>query len=162
MGLPMYFGHDRRGNMTFSINRFFIAASIILIASLFASGVSAEQKKVLGDWDVHYIVIPSTFLTPEVAKANNIRRSATNALVNISVLDSRTKAALDVEVNGNARNLIGSTKELSFNTVTEGEAIYHLATVVFDDKEVLRYEINLKQGNTTQVLTFQQKMYANE
>ena len=130
--------------------------------SLFSASANAEQKKVLGEWDVHYIVIPSTFLTPEVAKANNIRRSATNALVNISVLDSRTKAALDVDVTGSARNLIGTTKELSFNTVTEGEAIYHLATLTFDDKEVLRYEINLQQGNTSQVLRFQQKMYANE
>lgn len=122
---------------------------------------NAEQKKVLGNWDVHYIVIPSTFLTPEVATANNIRRSETNAVVNISVLDSDTKEALDIEVTGNARNLIGTNKPLTFTTVKEGQAIYHLATVSFDDKEVLRYQINLKDGSTSQVLNFQQKMYAD-
>jgi hypothetical protein len=111
---------------------------------------------------VHYIVIPSTFLTPEIARVNDIRRSATNALVNISVLDSRSKAALDVDVSGTARNLIGTTKNLDFKTVKEGDAIYYLATVSFDDKEVLRYEINLQQGNVNQVLRFQQKMYSEE
>jgi hypothetical protein len=133
-----------------------------MLFSLFAHYAHAEQKKVLGDWDVHYIVIPSTFLTPEIAKANNIRRSATNALVNISVLDSRTKAALEVDVSGTARNLIGTTKNLDFKTVKEGDAIYYLATVSFDDKEVLRYEINLQQGKVDQALRFQQKMYREE
>jgi hypothetical protein len=135
---------------------------MLMLVGLFANVAHAEQKKVLGDWDVHYIVIPSTFLTPEIARVNDIRRSATNALVNISVLDSRSKAALDVDVSGTARNLIGTTKNLDFKTVKEGDAIYYLATVSFDDKEVLRYEINLQQGNVNQVLRFQQKMYSEE
>lgn len=148
--------------MSVPMNRFLITISMAMLFGLFANAVHAEQKKVLGDWDVHYIVIPSTFLTPEIAKANNIRRSATNALVNISVLDSRTKAALDVDVSGTARNLIGTTKNLDFKTVKEGDAIYYLATVSFDDKEVLRYEINLQKGAVNQALRFQQKMYSDE
>lgn len=148
--------------MSVPMNRFLITISVAMLLGLFSNAVHAEQKKVLGDWDVHYIVIPSTFLTPEVAKANNIRRSATNALVNISVLDSRTKAALDVDVSGTARNLIGTTKNLDFKTVKEGDAIYYLATVTFDDKEVLRYEINLQKGAVNQALRFQQKMYSDE
>jgi hypothetical protein len=54
---------------------------------------------------------------------------------------------------------LGTNKPLDFKTIKEGKAIYHLATVSFDDKEVLRFEINLQQGNISQVLQFQQKMY---
>ncbi|WP_371194221.1 DUF4426 domain-containing protein [Glaciecola sp. SC05] len=133
--------------------------ALLLSSLLLMSAASAEQKKTLGDWEVHYIAFPSTFLTPEVARANDITRSTTQAVVNISVLDKQSKEALDIEVSGSARNLLGTNKNLNFTTVKEGQAIYHLATVSFDDKEMLRFNIELKQGNTTQVLKFQQKMY---
>lgn len=125
------------------------------------SNALAEQKKTMGDWDIHYIVIPTTFLTPEVAKANNIQRSKFNALVNISVLDKRTKQAQDVVVSGNARNLLGNNKALNFKKVSEGQAIYYLATVNFDDKETMRFTVDVSQNNTSQQLVFQQQMYAD-
>ncbi|MEC8230923.1 MAG: DUF4426 domain-containing protein, partial [Pseudomonadota bacterium] len=50
----------------------------------------AEQKETLGEWDVHYIVVGTPFLTPEVASSYGIVRSKFNALVNISVLDKVT------------------------------------------------------------------------
>ncbi|MFC4700335.1 DUF4426 domain-containing protein [Glaciecola siphonariae] len=142
-------------------HRFISAASglVLVLLSLVSVSTHAEQKKILGDWEVHYIAFPSTFLSPEVASANNITRSQTRAVINISVLDAATKEALDIDVSGNARNLLGSNKVLEFTTVKEGEAIYHLSTVSFDDKEVLRFTINLKQGNVSQELKFQQKMY---
>lgn len=133
--------------------------ALLLSMLLLGGAANAEQKKVLGDWDVHYIAIPSTFLTPEIARANGITRSTTQAVINISVLNSRTQEALDASVSGSARNLLGTTKALDFKTVKEGEAIYHLATVSFDDKEMLRFTVDLKLGNTSQVLQFQQKMY---
>lgn len=121
----------------------------------------AEIKKTLGDWDVHYIAFNTTFLSPQVARANNIKRSTTNALVNISVLDKRTQQAQDVVINGTAKNLLGTTKNLTFTKVTEGEAIYYLATVGFSNKEVLRFDINIEQGKVRQNLKFQQTMYAD-
>lgn len=135
------------------------SCALLLSSLLLMSTASAEQKKTLGNWEVHYIAFPSTFLTPEVARANDITRSTTQAVVNISVLDKQSKEALDIEVSGSARNLLGTNKNLNFTTVKEGQAIYHLATVSFDDKEMLRFNIELKQGNTTEVLKFQQKMY---
>lgn len=121
---------------------------------------AAEQKKVLGAWDVHYIAIPSTFLSPEVAKKNGIIRSKYNALLNISILDKTTKKAQSVSVRGNARNLIGTTKQLAFKQVKEGKAIYYLSTVNFSDQETLRFTIDIQLGNEIQQLKFQQKMYA--
>ncbi len=137
-------------------------ASAILLLLMFNSTSHAEMKKKLGDWDVHYIALTSTFLSPQIARANNILRSGKNALVNISVLDSRTNEAQEVSMTGTARNLLGNTRELTFVMVKEGDAIYYLAQVPFDHKEVLRFDIDIKQGRASQNLKFQQTMYVEE
>ena len=131
---------------------------IALLAVTFSNLAFAEQKKTLGNWDVHYMVLNTTFLTPEIAKANGIVRSKYNALVNISVLDKRTQKAQLAALSGSATNLLGNKRELSFKRVEEGDAIYYLAVVQFRDRETLRFSIDVKQGNTKQTLNFQQPM----
>ncbi|MCV2883501.1 DUF4426 domain-containing protein [Aestuariibacter sp. AA17] len=133
-----------------------VLATLLLACS---SAVLAEQKKTLGDWDVHYMVVDTTFLTPEIAKANNIIRSKNRLLVNISVLDTQTQAAQSVAVMGNARDLMGATQTLSFKEVKEGKAIYYLATLAYDDRDRLRFAIDITQGNNTQTLKFEQTFY---
>lgn len=133
-----------------------VSVMILLCTSMLSQ---AEIKKDLGDWEVHYIALTSTFLTPEIARANNIVRSSKNALINISVLDKRSKEAQMVEIRGTARNLLGTTKTLTFKQVNEGDAIYYLASVSFTNKEVLRFDIDISQGNSNQNLKFQQTMY---
>lgn len=135
-----------------------VVASLILTLLLIALPSQAEQKKVLGDWDVHYMVVNTTFLTPEIAKNNGIVRSKYNALVNISVLESKGKKAQIAAVSGAATNLLGNKKELKFKRVQEDKAIYYLAVVPFRDRETLRFSIDIRQGNTTETLEFQQKM----
>lgn len=134
-------------------------AAFFMLLSVVGISVQAEIKKELGDWEVHYIALTSTFLSPEIARANNIVRSSKNALVNISVLNKSTKDAQVVEMSGTARNLLGTTKTLTFRQVNEGKAIYYLASVAFSNKEVLRFDINISQGKTNQNLKFQQTMY---
>ena len=65
-------------------------ASLLLISLSLIQPVVAEQKKTLGNWDIHYIAFNSTFLTPDVARAANLSRNKTNAIINISVLDKST------------------------------------------------------------------------
>lgn len=136
---------------------------IMLLCTVFTvKPVHAEMKKTLGNWDVHYIAFTSTFLTPEVARANQLLRSGKSAVVNISVLDKRNQQAQEVEISGSARNLLGTSKELIFKQVNEGEAIYYLASVPFSNKEVLRFSVDIKQGKSTQNLKFQQTMYVED
>jgi len=119
----------------------------------------AEQKTNLGNWEVHYMVVNSTFLTPQVAKAYGIKRSAYNAMVNISVLDKTSKQAQSVAMMGSARNLLGTQKKLAFKEVKEGDAIYYLAELAFRDQEQYRFEINIVSGNESQTLKFEEKLY---
>ncbi len=128
---------------------------------LMAPTATAEQKQTLGDWDVHYMVVSTTFLTPEIAKANGIVRSRFNALVNISVLDSDSKVAQKPAVSGSARNLLGTTKPLTFKRVVEGDAVYYLAVLSYRDMENYTFNIDIQQGNTKRTLTFSQKLYVD-
>lgn len=135
--------------------------AVMIFCSLFFSGIAqAEQKQVLGNWDVHYMVVNTTFLSPDVASSYNIVRSKYSALINISVLDSASQQAQNAALAGTAINLLGVKKSLSFRKVEEGDAIYYLATLSFDDPETFRFTIDVQQGNTTRTLKFQQKLYA--
>ncbi len=139
-----------------------IVSLFVLTLGILANTANAEQKKTLGDWDVHYMVLNTTFLQPEIARINEIERSGKNALVNISVLKKQGKEAQEVEMSGTARNLLGNTRTLNFKQVKEGKAIYYLATVPFSNKEVLRFDIDINQGRSSQNLKFQQTMYTDD
>jgi hypothetical protein len=139
-----------------------LAFLALLIATfLMQATVSAEEKTQLGNWEVHHIVLATSFLTPQIAKANSIVRSKFNSFVNISVLDSGDKKAQNVSVTGTARNLLGNTKKLLFKKVVDGEAIYYLAVFSHANKESFRFEITIQQGNQTQILELQQLMYVD-
>lgn len=140
-------------------NKCLILIGLTAVFATFSS--SAEQKKQLGNWDVHYMVLSTTFLTPEIAKANNIVRSRFSSLVNISVLNNNSKVAQSVAMSGSATNLLGTKKELSFKQVKEGDAIYYLALLDYRNRETYRFKINIQQGNTTRTLSFQQELFVN-
>jgi hypothetical protein len=121
----------------------------------------AEQKQDLGDWEVHYIALNTTFLTPQVAKSNGIVRSRYNALINISVLDRQNKQAQSVVLTGQAKNLLGVVKTLSFKQIKEGKAIYYLAVLPFSDQEQYRFTLQINDGQKQENLKFQHKFYAD-
>ena len=134
-----------------------LVATLGLLA--LTSSVRAEQKVSLGNWDVHYIAFNTTFLTPEIAKNNGIVRSKYNGLINISVLDKSTQAAQNVSLTGEARNLLGVSKKLSFKQVKEGDAIYYLAVLPFSNEEQYRINVDINDGKTQQTLKFEHKFY---
>jgi hypothetical protein len=136
----------------------FKSIAMMMLLAFSASSI-AEQKTTLGNWEVHYMVVNSTFLTPQVANAYGIKRSGYNAMVNISVLDKTSKKAQSVAMMGAARNLLGTQKKLEFKEVNEGEAIYYLAELPFRDQEQYRFEISIVSGNEKQTLKFEEKLF---
>lgn len=139
-----------------------IALMVLMLSLLVLQAkAQAEEKTLLGDWEVHHIVVGTTFLTPEIAKANTIVRSKFNSMVNISVLDSTSKKAQNVSVSGIARNLLGNSKKLAFKKVRDGDAIYYLAVFSHAHMENFRFDITIQQGNEVQTLQLQQVMYVD-
>ena len=139
--------------------------SRIILALLLGLAVSchasAEQKKQLGNWDVHYIAFPAPLLTPEIAQQYQLQRSKYNAVVNISVLDSSTQQAQKVAVAGTAKDLTGRQRTLEFSEVVEGDAVYYLAQLPFRHEQRFSFTIMLSSGNQSQQLSFEQTFYVD-
>ena len=140
----------------------FIVWLLCVVSAVLPFTSRAEQKQTLGSWDVHYIVLNSTFLQPDIARQYGIQRSKYNAFVNISVLDKNTKQAQDVDVRGVATNLLGNSKTLSFKKVQEQQAIYYLAQMPFRNRETFRYEIIIQHGNQQETLRFKQELVTDD
>ncbi len=139
-----------------------IASTVTTLTLVLSTSALAEQKQTLGEWDVHYMVVNTTFLSPDIAKSYGLVRSKYNALVNISVLDSDSGKAQKVAVKGKATNLLGNSRELTFKRVDEGEAVYYLAVLPFRDQETFRFAITIQHGNTIKELNFKQQLYTDD
>lgn len=111
--------------------------------------------------NVHYMAMGATFLTPEIARAYGIERSKYNALINISVLDNSkpNTPAKSVSISGTAENITGQFKRLEFEEVKEGSAIYYLAQLNYRDKETVKFDISINDGNESHQLKFSQIFY---
>ena len=139
---------------------FFALAGITFSAH--SEQMQGAQYKELGPWQVHYIAFPSTFIQPQIAKAYDLQRSGYKGIVNISILKNDSDAtAQTATLKGTARNLLGNKQTLEFKEVIEGESIYYLAQVDFTNEEILRFEVEIQQGNQFQKLQFQQKFYVD-
>lgn len=132
-----------------------------LFTLLLSGQLSAEQMKKLGSWDVHYIAFPATFLTPEVALKNGIQRSKFNGVMNISVLDSASQQAQQVAVNGTAKDLFGRQRKLDFKQVIEGDAVYYLATIPYQNEQLYNFTITISDGNQQQQLKFNHTFFVD-
>jgi hypothetical protein len=130
-----------------------------LLTMMATMPVHAEQKKQLGLWDVHYIALPTTLLDPATASQYNIERSKYNGLVNISVLNSKDQAAQQVVISGEAKNLRGQIKPLSFIEVKEGKAVYYLAQYAYQTEQMVSFTIQISQGTQSQQLKFNHTFY---
>ena len=122
---------------------------------------NAEQKKKLGSWDVHYIALPATFLTPEIAVEYGIQRSKFNGVINISVLDNTTQQAQQVAISGIAKDLFGRQRKLEFTQVVEGDAVYYLATIPYQNEQLYNFTIDIGQGNQQQQLMFSHTFFVD-
>ena len=130
-----------------------------LVLACITMDVKAEQMRNLGDWEVHYVLVPTTFLNKDIAASYQIERGRDRALVNISVLDENGSPVV-AEVTGRVTNLLSQTEELEFSEITEGPAVYYLAEVKHTDRDMLRFEVSIfPPDQTTQVLEFQQRVY---
>ena len=135
--------------------------ALLLIALCLSLPAAAERKQRFGELDVHYIAFNSSFLRPDIAAANQLVRSKTQGVVNISVLKAGTPMA--ATVSGEVKNLLGRSYPLTFKQVSEGPAIYYLAQFPFESREVLRFSIRVQAaGGVANSLDFNQEFFPDE
>lgn len=136
-----------------------IRRTLLFLIALLALPASAKQFKAFDDIEVHYVVVNTLFLDPDVAKHYGVVRAKDRAIVNLSVLGADGKA-LYAEVAGVTVNLLSQQATLTFATIREGESIYYIAPIRYTDQDVLRFRITVKlPGRDPMNVEFQQLMY---
>lgn len=130
-----------------------------LLLACFAGPVHAEQKQVIGAYEAHYSVVPTTFLRPQIAAGYGITRARDRSLVNVTVIDP-ANGPVTATVSGTVKDLLGQVRTLAFAEVQEGGAVYYLATLRHDDQETLRFRIDVQTPDGVRhEVSFQQKLY---
>lgn len=118
----------------------------------------AEQSVELGGYEVHYSVVRSTFLQPEVAERHDIVRAKNRAVITISALHDDSKPPPD-RVTGTVTNLLSQQNPLEFKLVEEGSARYYLATFLFTSEEPLTFKVQLHLADESHEFSFKQPVY---
>ena len=141
-----------------------IAQLLCLVSVLAISTAQAEQFETYGDYEIHYIAFSSELLQPETAQQYELERARNRAVLNISVLKtaaSGANTAINAAVRGSFTNLAQQKQTLDFKRVTEGKAIYDLASLRYTNREILRFDIEFQPDASQPVrkLTFNQQLY---
>ena len=139
--------------------------ALLLLTLSLALPAAAERLQRFGDLEVHYNVFNSSFLQPEIAASSGLVRSKTQGVLNVAVMRAG-KPVPAAAVSGTVKNLIGQSKPLAFQRVSEGEgdqqAVYHLAQFPVTEREVLTFDLKVQEGGTTHSLTFNQEVFPDE
>ena len=135
--------------------------ALLLMSLCLSLPALAEQKQSYGDLDVHYSAFNSGFLQPEVAAATGLVRSKSQGVVNVAVLKAGT--ASSAKVSGTVKNLLGQSSALSFKEGKEGKAIYYLAQFPFEQRETLRFTLNVTAADgVPHSFDFNQEFFPDE
>lgn len=124
--------------------KFSVTSVLFLVLLLSLGSALAEQKQSFGQYDVHYNALPTNFLTPQVAREYDIKRSKNRALLNVTVQErqgAQLPKAVPAKLKAMAVNLNSQMKTLGFKEIRQGDAIYYIADFPVTNSEVLDFTI---------------------
>ena len=134
-------------------------AVIGIIALLVSTEAAAEQKIQIGEFEIHYTAFPSMLVPADTANLHGLTRAENRLLLNLSV--RRTGEPVLARVTGQVVNILNQAQPLTFFEVSEQTAIYYLAEVVNQEKDWLRFtlEIEFSKDHPPYVLEFNRQYY---
>ena len=137
---------------------------LMVFALVLALPALADNATRAGGFTVHHNAVPTTSLTPDVARQYGNTRSANRALVNISVRQGAPGAdrAVQAAVKLVATNLNGQRLDLRAREVREGDAVYYLAEARITGNDTLVFELEvMPEGATAPIkASFRQEFFA--
>ena len=140
------------------LKRVFQACTLTLVCGS-TLALFAEQMVTLENYEVHYSVVNSTFLQPDVAESHEIVRAENQAVITISVLHE-VSIPVPSKVSGTITNLLSQKNNLQFKLIEEGSARYYLASFRFTSEELLTFDIHVHDGQRQLSFQFKQKVFA--
>jgi len=146
-------------------NPFVLLLLLICLLPLTAQAGQQGNLRQVGDYSIHYDVVPTAFLDPQVAQGYGITRSRGQGLLRITVLKKEGEQLKPVRamVSGQVGNLAGQTNSLSFRQVEVGqdEGYSTLATFRYSHDEPLRFnlQVGYAAGQPSEELHFIRRLY---
>jgi hypothetical protein len=140
----------------------------LLAASLLALALPAlalaENSTLVGGYTIHHNAMTTDTLTPQIAQAYDIKRSANRGMISISVLENRPDGqprAVSADIDVVAANLTGQTRDIDVRRIQEGNAIYYIADFPVSHEETLNFVLEVEPEGVEQPYTarFSQKFY---
>ncbi len=123
-----------------------------------------QQSETFGPFELHYSVVNTTFLDPNIAANYGITRGKKRAILNLAVRENLANgsAARAMVLQGRTWDLI-QNQTLEFREIREGEAIYYIAEFSFINEEWRFFEIDFRPAGAEQTYTFRFKhqLYIN-
>ncbi len=149
-------------------NRFISLMGCLLL--LISSSALGQQSQDFGDYVVHYNALNTNLLPPQVAKANNILRSGSRALLNITVLKKtgETTTPAHATVSAGATNLTGQQRQIQLREVSEPSAgdddpgaVYYLGEFRINNEETFDFRIEILADGEEKImiLNFRQQFF---
>jgi hypothetical protein len=130
--------------------------TILSLACLFFFTTQSHAgSKDFGEFQVHWSIFPSTFLAPEVARENNLNRSKSIGIVNISIMRETDNGGLEPvsgQVEGKVLNDVQQVKFLGFRRIQEGNAVYFIAEYQYSNAELMTFQITARPTGSRQDL----------
>jgi Domain of unknown function (DUF4426) len=139
----------------------YLNLALALLIPLAPAQAAPTGEHRLGGYTLLHSVFGSTFVTPEVAQALNITRSANRVLITISLLDGAKKSQA-ASITGYAQNLIQQQKPLEFREIREQDSLYYVASLRTTDREVFHFflQVTTPDGKQHNV-KFTQELFVN-
>jgi hypothetical protein len=123
--------------------------SFTLLAVFFSLELAnADQFVSWEGYEIHYSSFSSLIIPAEVARVHDITRAQNRIVTNISIRQGESSVAANI--SGSARNLLGQIVTLAFSEVLEQDAIYYLANHVINEKDLIKFEIEIHPVNATE------------
>ena len=135
----------------------------ISLLTLISVHVMAEQARQFGPYKVHYSVVNTTFVQPEVAARYQIVRGKERAFLNLSIreqLEDGSSRALAAKLEGRTWDLF-QNQFFEFQEIREQGAIYYIGTFEFSDEDIRFFNVQIlpEGAERSYQLKFQQKVY---
>lgn len=107
---------------------------------------ATETSQDLGDFVVHFNAMPTDQLTAPIASQYGIVRSASQALLTVSIRAKRANQT-DVSARGavavSATNLTGQLKNITMREIDESDATYYVGVFPITNAETLIFTIEV-------------------
>lgn len=141
---------------------------LLVVIGLGLGGLAwAQQSERFGPYELHYSVVNSTFITPEVASQYGIVRGDDRAFINIAVrehLEDGSAVTRAVDLVGESWDLTGQRTVFDFIEVREGDAQYYIGEFKFLNSEWRHFEVSFRPEPTakTHKYRFKSQMYREQ